>query len=135
MKWVLRGSRHNHCLRSWVVDLCWAKTPFVVATISVCTAINKKYWLVNKSYDRIFSCPSKFSMPLNLSIPMHETKKKTYLRFTCKLPGLVKATERLCAKDPRKINLGKTNMVVDLLLWDPPKLERKASCSTFSFSN
>ena len=40
-------------------------------------------------------------------------------------PG--KATERLCVTDPKKRFLGKTDMVVDYLLRDPPKPERKAS--------
>ena len=69
-------------------------------------------------------------MPSNLSTPKPKTKKKNSLPFTCQLPGLAKATERLCVTDPRKIFLGKTNMVnmvVDFLLRDPPKPERKAS--------
>ena len=66
-------------------------------------------------------------MPSNLSIPKPKIKKNKSLPFTCQLPGLAKATERLCITDPRKRFLGKTDMVVGFLLRDPPKPERKAS--------
>ena len=66
-------------------------------------------------------------MPSNLSTPKPKIKKNKSLPFTCQLPGLAKATERLCITDPRKRFLGKTDMVVGFLLQDPPKPERKAS--------
>ena len=66
-------------------------------------------------------------MPSNLSTPKHKIRKNKSLPFTCQLPGLAKATERLCVTDPRKRFLGKTDLVVDFLLGDPPKPERKAS--------
>ena len=65
-------------------------------------------------------------MPSNLSTPKPKIKKNKSLLFTCQLAGLAKATERLCVTDPRKRFLGKTDMVVDFLLRDPPKPERKA---------
>ena len=40
---------------------------------------------------------------------------------------MAKTTERVYVTDPRKRFLGKTDMVVDFLLPDPPKPERKAS--------
>ena len=66
-------------------------------------------------------------MPSNLSTAKPKIKKSKSLPFTCQLPGLAKATERLCVTDPRKRFLGKTDMFVDYLLRDPPKPERKAS--------
>ena len=66
-------------------------------------------------------------MPSNLSTAKPKIKKSKSLPFTCQLPGLAKATERLCVTDPRKRFLGKTDMFVDFLLRDPPKPERKAS--------
>ena len=66
-------------------------------------------------------------MPSSLTTPKHEIKKKNCLPFSCQLPGLAKATERLCVTDPRKSVLGKTDIVVDFLLRDPPKPKRKAS--------
>ena len=65
-------------------------------------------------------------MPSNLT-PKLNIKKKKSLPFTCQLPGLAKATGRLCVTDPRKRFLGNTDMVVDFLLRDIPKPERKAS--------
>ena len=59
-------------------------------------------------------------MPSSLTTPKHEIKKKNCLPFSCQLPGLAKATERLCVTDPM-------DMVVDFLLRDPPKPKRKAS--------
>ena len=60
-------------------------------------------------------------MPSSLSTPKHEIKKKNCLPLSCQLP------DRLCVTDPRKRVLGKTDMVVDILLRDPPKPTRKAS--------
>ena len=69
-------------------------------------------------------------MPSSLSTPKHEIKKKNCLPFTCQLFGLAKATGRLCVTDPRKRVFGKTDIVIDFLLRDPPKPERKASLTT-----
>ena len=67
-------------------------------------------------------------MPSNLSTPKPKIKKNKSLPFTCQLPGLEKATERLCVTDPRKRFLGKADRVVDFLLGDPPKPDlQKAS--------
>ena len=66
-------------------------------------------------------------MSSNLSTPTNEIKKENYLPFTYQLPGLVKAIERLCVTNPRKKILRKTDMIVDFLLRDPLKTERKAS--------
>ena len=66
-------------------------------------------------------------MSSSLRTPKHEIKKKNCLLFSCQLPGLAKATERLCVTDPRKRVLRKTDMVVDFLLRDPRKPTRKAS--------
>ena len=66
-------------------------------------------------------------MPSGLNTPKHKIKRKNCLPFTYQLPGLAKATERLCVTDHKKIVLGKTDIVVDFLLRDPLKAERKAS--------
>ena len=66
-------------------------------------------------------------MPLSLSTLKHEIKNKNCLPFTCQLPGLTKATERLCVTDLKKRVFGKTDVVIDFLLRDPPKPEQKAS--------
>ena len=68
-----------------------------------------------------------FSIPSSLSTPKHDVKKENCLPFACQLPGLAKATERLCVTDPRKRVSAKTDIVIDFLLRDPPKPERKAS--------
>ena len=62
-------------------------------------------------------------MPSSLSTPKYEVKKKNCLPLTCRLPDLAKATEQLCVTDPRKRVLGKKDVVVDFLLWDPPDSE------------
>ena len=43
---------------------------------------------------------------------------------------MAKATERLCVTDPRKRVFGKTDIVIDFLLRDPPKPEPKASLTS-----
>ena len=54
-------------------------------------------------------------------------KKENCQPLTCQLPDLKKATDQLCVTDFRKKKFWKTCMVVDILLRDPLKPERKAS--------
>ena len=54
-------------------------------------------------------------------MPKPKIKNNKSLLFNCHLPGPAKVTERLRVTDPRKRFLGKTDMLVDFLLRDPPK--------------